>query len=120
MTQLIKHLISAQVVISRFVGSSPMLGSALAARSLLGILSPYLSRPYPHAHTRSLSLARSLSKINTYKRKGKERGKERKSTLPVDSARDWIQNRFSIIKQCFKGSGIKHDPVTEEGTTKKA
>ena len=37
-------LISAQVVISCFVGSSPSSGSVLTARSLLGILLP-LSLP---------------------------------------------------------------------------
>ena len=36
-------LISAQVMISRFVDSSPVSGSALTAWSLLGILSPPLS-----------------------------------------------------------------------------
>ena len=32
-----------QLMISVFVGSSPMLGSVLTAQSLLGILSPFLS-----------------------------------------------------------------------------
>ena len=37
--QSVKHLTSAQVVISRLVSSSPASGSVLTARSLLGILS---------------------------------------------------------------------------------
>ena len=41
--QLLILLISAQV--SQFMGSSPVLGSALAAQSLLGILFPSLSAP---------------------------------------------------------------------------
>ena len=40
--QLVKRLTSAQVMISRFVGSSPALGSELTAQSPLGILSPSL------------------------------------------------------------------------------
>ena len=39
----IQLLIEAQVMISQFVESSPVLGSALAEWSLLGILSPSLS-----------------------------------------------------------------------------
>ena len=39
----VQLLISAQVTISRFVGSSPVSGSALTVRSLLGILSLSLS-----------------------------------------------------------------------------
>ena len=38
-------LISAQGMISQFVGSSPALGSVLAVGSLLGILSPSLFAP---------------------------------------------------------------------------
>ena len=40
-------MVLAQVMISRFVGLSPKPGSVLTARSLLGILSPFLSAP-PH------------------------------------------------------------------------
>ena len=39
------HWVSAEVVISRFVSSSPASGSVLPARSLLGIPSPSLSVP---------------------------------------------------------------------------
>ena len=43
----VQFLISAQVMISWFVSSSPALGSVLTAWSLLGILSPSLSAlPY--------------------------------------------------------------------------
>ena len=52
----VQLLVLAQVMISRLVGSSS--GSVLAARSLLGILSPSLSAPP--------LLTISLSKINKY------------------------------------------------------
>ena len=43
--QLVKlSLVSAQVMISRFVGSSPMLGFELTVQSLLGILSLSVSK----------------------------------------------------------------------------
>ena len=51
-------LISAEAMISWFVGSSPASGSALTVRNLLGILSPSLSLPLPCC---SLSLCLSLS-----------------------------------------------------------
>ena len=41
----VQLLVLAQVVISRFVSSSPTLGSMLTAQSLLGILSFPLSAP---------------------------------------------------------------------------
>ena len=55
----IKHPASAQVVISRFVGSSPASGSVLTARSLepaLDSASPSLSAPAPLVLALSLSL----------------------------------------------------------------
>ena len=60
--QLVKHLTSAQVMISRFMGSSPVLGSVLTARSLLGILSLSLSLSLSASPLFSLSL--SLSQTN--------------------------------------------------------
>ena len=48
MAQLVKHPTSTQVTISWFVGSSPILGSVLTARSLepaSGSVSPSLSAP---------------------------------------------------------------------------
>ena len=48
MAQSVKHLTSAQVTISRFVGSSPPSGSALTAQSLepaSDSVSPSLSAP---------------------------------------------------------------------------
>ena len=58
---IVRPLISAQVMDSRFVGSSPTLVSVLASRCLMWILSPSLSAPPPC----SLSLSLSLSlKIN--------------------------------------------------------
>ena len=58
---LVKHPTSAQVTISRFVGSSPASGSVLTAQNLepaSGSVSPSLSAPPP------LMLCLSLSKIN--------------------------------------------------------
>ena len=43
-----------------------MLGSALTAQSLLGILSPSLSLPLPCLRSPSLCLSLSLSKINKH------------------------------------------------------
>ena len=60
-TQLVKRLTSAQVMISRFVDSSPASGSVLTARSLepaSDSVSPSLSAPP------LLVLCLSLSKIN--------------------------------------------------------
>ena len=51
-------LVSAQVMTSWFVGSSPALGSMLTAQSLLGIVSLPLSLPVPC----SLSLSFSINK----------------------------------------------------------
>ena len=59
----VKHLTSAQVVISQLVGSSPASGSVLTARSLepaSDFVSPSLSAPP--------SLMLSLSKISTQKK----------------------------------------------------
>ena len=66
MAQSVKHLISAQVMISRFVGSSPASGSVLTAGSLepaLDSVSPSLSAPLLLV----LCLSLSLSKINIKK-----------------------------------------------------
>ena len=65
MAQSVKRLTSAQVLISQFVSSSPMLGSVLTAQSLdpaLDSVSPSLFASVP----RMLYL--SLSKINIKKR----------------------------------------------------
>ena len=64
MAQLVKRPTSAQVLISLFVGSSPMLGSVLTAHSLEPASdsgTPSLSAPPP------LTLSLSLSKINMKK-----------------------------------------------------
>ena len=52
----IRLLVSAQVVISRFMSSSPAWGSELMVQSLLGFLSPSPSAPSP------LGLSLPLSK----------------------------------------------------------
>ena len=57
----VQPLISAQVMISQFLRSSPTSGSALPAQSLLGILSLLLSLCPSLAHPHSLSLSLSLS-----------------------------------------------------------
>ena len=63
MAQLPKHPTLAQVMISQFVGSSPVSGSVLIAQSLepaSDSVSPSLSAP----HLLTLSLSLSVSKIN--------------------------------------------------------
>ena len=45
LAQSVVHLTSAQVMISRFVGSSPALGFLLSTQSPLWILCPHLSLP---------------------------------------------------------------------------
>ena len=60
MAQSVKHLISAQVMLSQFVGLSPVSGSMLTAQSLepaSDSVSPSLSAPPPSAHAPSLSLS---------------------------------------------------------------
>ena len=63
--QSVKHLTSVQVMISRFMSSSPVSGSVLTVQSLLGILFHSLSAPllflYAHMLARSLSL--KISKL---------------------------------------------------------
>ena len=69
MAQSVKRPTSAQVMISRFVGLSPVLGSMLTAQSLEPASdSVFHSLPLPHALSLSLclSLTLSLSKINKH------------------------------------------------------
>ena len=59
-TQSVKRLTSAQVMISQLVSLSPMSGSVLTAQSLepaLDSVSPSLSAPPPFALSLSLSLS---------------------------------------------------------------
>ena len=68
MGESVKHLISAQVMISLFLSSSPVLGSVLIAQSLepaLDSVSPSL--PAPPLLMLGLSLSLALSKINIKK-----------------------------------------------------
>ena len=69
--QSVKRLTSAQVMISRFMGSSPTLGSVLTARgwSLLRILCLPLSLCLPHL------CCVSLSKINKHQQQQKSHSK---------------------------------------------
>ena len=57
-TQLVKHPTLAQVMISRFLGSSPMIGSVLTVQRLepaASSVSPSLSAPSLLTHYLSLS-----------------------------------------------------------------
>ena len=58
-------LVSTQVSIPRFVGSSPAWGSALAVRSLLGVLYLPLSLSFPRSH--SVSLKNEINKLKNKK-----------------------------------------------------
>ena len=65
----VQLLISAQIIISQFASLSPVSGSALMVRSLLGILSPSLC-PSPtciHARAHSLSQNKQTLKIKPKK-----------------------------------------------------
>ena len=64
---LVKCVTLAQVVILRFVGSSPTSGSVLAARSLLRVLCLPHSLPLPCSHSVSISL--TVSKYYKIKKK---------------------------------------------------
>ena len=71
MAQSVRRPTSVQVMISPSVGSSPMLGSVLTARSLEPVSdsgSPSLSAPPP------LWLCLSVSKINKHLKKRDNRG----------------------------------------------
>ena len=60
MAQSVKHVTSVQVIISRFVGSIPLLGSVLTAQSLEPAsdpVSPSLSAPPPLTLCLSLALS---------------------------------------------------------------
>ena len=63
MIQSVKHLTSAQIVISQFMKSSLTSGSLLSAQSPLLILCLPLSLPLPHLHMCSLSLKETLKKF---------------------------------------------------------
>ena len=70
MAQLVKCLTSAQVMILRFMSSSPALGSVLIAQSLepaSDSVSPSLSAPLLLTLCLSVCLSLSLSKINIKK-----------------------------------------------------
>ena len=68
----VRLLVSAQVMISQFVGLSPMWGSALTAWSLLGIFSLPLSLTLPHLSACACSLSLSLSKQINFKKKSNQ------------------------------------------------
>ena len=67
MAQSVERPTSAQVVLSRFVSSSPASGSVLTGQSLEPVsdsASPSLSLPLPCSRSVSLSLSRFQKKIN--------------------------------------------------------
>ena len=67
--QSVKHLTLMQVLISRFIGSSPTMGSLLTAQSLepaWNSVAPSFSAPPLLVLCLSLSLSLSLSKINKH------------------------------------------------------
>ena len=68
--QSAKRLTSAQVMVSRFVGSGPTLGSGLTAWSLLWILCLPLSPPFLYSHTLSLKNKHKKKKKKNRKREG--------------------------------------------------
>ena len=67
MAQSVKHPTSAQVMISRFVGSSSASGSVLTAQSLEPDSDSVSAPPLP-VLCLSLSLSLSLSKMNNLKK----------------------------------------------------
>ena len=82
MAQSVKHLTLAQVMISCFVSSSPVLGSVLTAQNLepaSDSVSPSLCPSPAHA----LSLSVSKIKKNIFK-KLKKKKKKKKSATPGD------------------------------------
>ena len=76
------HVILVQVMISRFVRLSSVLGSVLTLRSLLGILSP------------SLSASLSLSQNKSVNIKKKER-KKGKRAINQEEERKYTRQNFS-------------------------
>ena len=60
----VRLLVLAWVMISWFVESSPVSGSALEVRGLFRILSLPFSLPLPHMHTSSLFLSKNKTKQN--------------------------------------------------------
>ena len=76
--QSVERPTSAQVMISRFVGSSPAWGSVLTARNLepaSDSASPSLSLPLPHSCSVCLSLSPKQT-LKKYKKKRKMEGTE--------------------------------------------
>ena len=59
--QSVKHLPSAQVMISWFMSSRPTLGSVPTGQSLLRILCPPRSAPPLHGHMGALSLSKIIN-----------------------------------------------------------
>ena len=81
--QLVKHPTLAQVMISQFMGSSPMSGSVLTAQSLepaSNSVSPSVSAPS------LLMLSLSLSKINKLKKKKKQKLSVLRTAVPCASS----------------------------------
>ena len=96
----IVHPTSAQVVISRFVSSSPAVGSVLGAWSLLQILCLPLFLPFPCL----CSVSFCPSKMNKCKKKIFYKAKTfNKISLPVQRLRDKTMIRKSQIYLIYVG-----------------
>ena len=104
MAQSVKHRTSAQVMISRFAGLSPTLGSVLTARSLEPASdsgSPSVSA-LPHSHSVS------LSKIN----KREKQLKKNKSYFCLQQG--WPD--LSVLGVCWKSPVADKGPLGGLGT----
>ena len=97
MAPSVKCVTAAQVMILRFVGSSPAPGSVRTAWSLLRILSPSLSAPSP---SRSVSLG--LSKINKCFKKKKERKKENEREREREREEKKKRNTLTMCLEKFE------------------
>ena len=103
MAQSVKHLTLAQDMISWFVGSSPALGSAVAVRSLPGILSlshtHSLTCSLPLPHSCAVSLKNKLKKNKDKNLKKKDFCKDH--TLMLVSKMETQINNDNGRANCF-------------------
>ena len=106
MAQLVKHLTSAQVMISLLVGSSPVSGSVLTAQSLKPVLDSVSLSLCP-SPTRILSL--SLKNKRTFKKINKVVSTQNDwKYLGVGLGRDWKQG--ARLEDNLSGLGVTWKP----------
>ena len=103
--QSVRHPTSAQVMISRFVGSSPALGSVLTARSLepaSNSVTPSLSLPLSRWHSVSLSKINEHLK-NCFQEKQKIRFIFAKSTINEGNGKEQTRGNewIPFHSDCF-------------------